>query len=87
MLPFHWASFDVQKFLKVLNFDLNNEQYLFKKTKSIHLKNFYLTSWWILFATTETAKEDALKEVKPNYENTTLFSRWSKFSSSHCHRT
>lgn len=29
MLPFHCASFDVQKFLKVLNFDLNNERYLF----------------------------------------------------------
>ena len=47
MLPFHWASFDVQKFLKVLNFDLNNEQYLFKKTQSIHLKNFYLSSMWL----------------------------------------
>ena len=36
---------------------------LIKKTQSIHLNNFCLISWWILFATTETAKEDVLNEV------------------------
>lgn len=40
-----------------------NDISLIKKTQSIHFKNVYLTSWCILFATTEITKEDVLKKV------------------------